>query len=616
MMITISLLLLLLLLASVTSGATLLPGSTLGRPGDASFDYVVVGGGTAGLVVGSRLAEGGKSVAVVEAGGFYQVDNGLYSQVPSYAIVGAGSSPGAIVPAVDWGFVTTPQAGMDQRRMHYARGRTLGGSSARNYFTYNRPTRGALNRWASEVDDDSYSFDNFLPFFKKSINYTAPDNEKRPANASVPAPTRGSFTPGAGPLHVSFPTWANSFSSYAKLGWRKLGFAETTDFVSGTLSGVQYCQNTINPQGQVRDSSFTSFLARAAASGAPIKVFNNTLAQRVLFKGKTATGVLVNSSGLEYVLSARHEVVVSCGAFQSPQLLMLSGIGPSDTLSKLGIPIVSHLPGVGRNLQDHVVFGTTYQVNTLTHSAVSKPANLLRSEAEWKKDGGGMLGNPGGELITWEKLRGHDGHGSKKLSAATRAVLDSVPEDFPTIEYLILDAYSGNNRNYLTGAPHTDFMYASPVAAIHVPQSRGRVSIVSSSASDAPLIDPNWLTHEVDKELAVYSFRRLRELMDTDVMRATWKEEVVPGRNLTTDGQILDVIRDNAIQEFHASCTCKMGRRGDRDAVVDGRGRVFGTKGLRVVDASALPFLPAGHPQGLIYALAEKLSADMLRSCA
>ncbi|RDA89840.1 hypothetical protein CP533_6949 [Ophiocordyceps camponoti-saundersi (nom. inval.)] len=604
----------LLLLASVASGVTLLPDSALGRPGDASFDYVVVGGGTAGLVVGSRLAEAGKTVAVVEAGGFYQVDNGLYSQVPSYAIVGAGSSPGAIVPAVDWGFVTTPQAGMNNRSMHYARGRTLGGSSARNYFTYNRPTRGALDRWAAEVGDDSYSFDQFLPFFKKSINYTEPNNGRRPANASVPAPRRGSFTPGAGPLRVSFPNWANSFSSYAKLGWRKLGFAETTDFVSGTLSGVQYCQNTINPDGQVRDSSFSSFLARAVAAGAPIKLYNNTLAQRILFDGTVATGVLVNSSGLEYVLSARNEVIVSCGAFQSPQLLMLSGIGPSDTLSKLDIPVVSHLPGVGRNLQDHVVFGTTYQVDTLTHSVVSKPANLLKSEAEWNETGGGILGNPGGELITWEKLTGRDD--KSRLSAATRAVLASVPEDFPTIEYLILDAYSGNNQNYITGAPHTDYMYASPVAAIHVPQSRGRVSIVSASASDAPLIDPNWLTSAVDQELAVYAFRRLRELMDTDVMRAVWREEIVPGRNVTSDEQILDVIRRNAIQEFHASCTCKMGREEDEDAVVDGRGRVFGTERLRVVDSSALPFLPAGHPQGLIYALAEKLSADMLRSCS
>ncbi|PFH55043.1 hypothetical protein XA68_10933 [Ophiocordyceps unilateralis] len=424
-------------------------------------------------------------------------------------------------------------------------------SSARNYFTYNRPTRGALDQWASEVEDDSYMFDKFLPFFKKSVRYSPPDNEKRPANASVPSPAQASFTAGAGPLHVSFPTWANSFSSYAKLGWQTLGFVETTDFVSGELTGVQYCQNTINPDGQVRDTSFSSFLKQAVEAGAPLQVYNNTLAQRILFDGTTATGVLVNSSGLQYVLSARNEVILSAGVFQSPQLLMVSGIGPSDTLTRHDIPIVSALPGVGLNMQDHILFGTTYQVETLTHSAVTADAvNLALSEAEWNATGSGILGNPGGELITWEKLTAEQQAG---MSAATRAWLSAMPDDFPTIEYLILDAYSGNNQDYLTGAPDTPYMYASPVAAIHVPQSRGWVSIASADAAVAPVINPNWLTNPIDQELAIYAFRRLRELMDTDVMKTVWTDEVVPGRNVSSDEQMLDLIRQNSIQEFHAS---------------------------------------------------------------
>ncbi|PSR83010.1 hypothetical protein BD289DRAFT_370488 [Coniella lustricola] len=592
-----------------TADATL-PRPALGVPANATFDYVVIGGGTAGLVVAARLAEANRSVAVIEAGGFYPVDDGNFSTVPSYAVFGAGSSAEAIIPSVDWGFMTTAQAGLNNRSMHYARGKTLGGSSARNYFTYNRPTVDSMNQWATAVGDESYSWDNFWPYFQKSVNYTGPDNEARPANASIPEPAAGSFTAGAGPLRVSFPTWANAFSSWANLGWQALGLNGTTDFVSGTLTGVQYCQNTINPDGQIRSTSYSSFLTSAADAGAPIHVFNNTLAQRILFNGTAATGVAVSSSqGAQYVLSAAKEVILSAGALQSPQLLLLSGVGPAKILDQFDIEVVSELPGVGANLQDHIVVGTTYQVNTLTHSAVGNNLTFLyESEDQWNLNGGGILGNPGGELIAWERLE------PGNFSAATNEVLASAAADAPTLEYLILDAYSGNNQDYETGAPDTPYMYASPVAALHVPQSRGFVTIASTDASVAPVVNPNWLTSPVDQELALFAFRRLRQMMDTTVMQPSWVSEVVPGRNVTTDAQILNVLRQNAIQEFHASATCKMGVETDADAVVNSRGQVFGTENLRVVDLSAVPFLPGGHPQGLIYALAEKITDDILRS--
>ncbi|KAF4592448.1 GMC oxidoreductase [Ophiocordyceps camponoti-floridani] len=494
------------------SSTTPLPTSALGQAGAATYEYVVVGGGTAGLVIASRLAEAGRSVAVVEAGGFYEVDAGLSCRVPSYAVVGAGSSPDAVVPAVDWGFVTVPQRG-------------LGGSSARNYFTYNRPTRDSLDKWAT------------LP------TTSVPQRLR-------PHPSPSSFAPDAGPLHVSFPTWANAFSSWAKLGWRELGFPDARDFVSGELSGVQYCQNTIDPRGQVRDTSFSAFLRTAVGKGAPVTVYNNTLAKRIVFEAKVARGVLVESGGgLEYVLSAKKEVILSAGVFQSPQLLMVSGVGPPETLTRHKIPIVASLPGVGRNMQDHIVVGTTYRVKTPTHSSVTNATVLRDSEAEWNATGSGILGNPGGELIAWERLTAESG----KFSEGTGAVLSSVPGDFPTVEYLILDAYSGNNENYVTGAPDTPYMYASPVAAVHVPQSRGSVTISSPDTSIPPVIDPAWLTHAVDRELALYAFRRLRQLMDTRAVKPVWTSEVVPGRNVTSDAEILAVMGRNAIQEFHAS---------------------------------------------------------------
>ena len=189
----------------------------------------------------------------------------------------------------------------------------LSASSARNYFTYHRPTIDALNQWATLVDDESYRFDNFWPYFKKSVNYTAPDNGKRPRNASVPSP-KDSFTPGAGPLSVSFPTWVNDFSTYVDKAWQSLGVPVSQDFVSGELRGVQYSMNTVNPHGQVRDTSYPSFLQKVMGE-TPIRVYNNTLAKRILFSNdKAATGVLVASQGLEYTISANKEVILAAGA--------------------------------------------------------------------------------------------------------------------------------------------------------------------------------------------------------------------------------------------------------------------------------------------------------------
>jgi choline dehydrogenase len=189
-------------------------------------------------------------------------------------------------------------------------------SSARNYFTYQRPTKESLNKWASEVADSTYRYDSFLPYMKKSVDFTPANNALRPQNASVPSST-SAFTLGAGPLHVSFATWANSFSSYAQIAFQKLGFSTAVDFVSGTLSGVQYCMNTIDPDGQIRDSSESSFLQMAMKT-TNVQVYNNTLTKRIIFDGKRACGAVANSAGVEYTLFATKEVIVSAGAVRIP----------------------------------------------------------------------------------------------------------------------------------------------------------------------------------------------------------------------------------------------------------------------------------------------------------
>lgn len=294
---------------------------------------------------------------------------------------------------------------------------------------------------------------------------------------------------------------------------------------------------------------------------------------------------------------------------------MVSGVGPKQTLSKFKIKPVSELENVGQNLEDHLLFGASYQVNALTHSALSHADYYPDAAKEYAETGKGMLSNPGGEILAWEKL---SAKAETSLSDSGRKVLKAVPRDWPDLEFLMLDAYSGDNQNYIEGAPKTPYMYASPAAAIMVQQSRGSITISSNDTTVPPVINPNWLTHPVDQELSLYAFKRLRKMMDTSEMKKAWVEEVLPGRNVSSDAAILDAIRSTAIQVFHASCTCKyfyfyvltcrltdeftgrMGKSPEAGAVVDSRARVFGTKRLRVVDASAMPFLPPGHPQATI----------------
>lgn len=240
---------------------------------------------------------------------------------------------------------------------------------------------------------------------------------------------------------------------------------------------------------------------------------------------------------------------------------MVSGIGPADTLERLDIPIVSELNGVGQNMQDHFLFGASYQVNMLTHAAVSNPTFLNAARDEYNANGTGILSNAGGELIAWERLE-CDGPGiCNNLSPDVRDLLGSIPADFPTFEFLMLDAYSGDNQDYSKGGPDPSAMYASPVASVMIPQSRGFVTITSNDTAVLPVISPNWLNTRADEELVLHGFRRMRQMMDTEIMKGAWVKEVLPGRHIESDEDILNAIKATGIQLFHASATCRSCQR-------------------------------------------------------
>ena len=236
---------------------------------------------------------------------------------------------------------------------------------------YQRGTKQSYQKWADEVDDQSYTWDNIFPYFQRSVKFTPPNTVKRDPNASAEY-NAAAFSPTGGPLSVSYANWAQPFSSYMEGALNEIGIATTEDFNSGELMGAQYCSSTIDPANENRESSQTSFL-NAAAGFTNLKVYPATQGQRILFDAdKKAIGVQVASAGLPFILSANKEVIVSAGTFQSPQLLMLSGIGPADQLRGLGISILVDRPGVGQNMTDHAFFGPSYRVNVNTVTKLAR----------------------------------------------------------------------------------------------------------------------------------------------------------------------------------------------------------------------------------------------------
>ncbi|EPE34745.1 FAD/NAD(P)-binding protein [Glarea lozoyensis ATCC 20868] len=278
-------------------------GTSFGVPRNNSFDYVIVGGGNADLTLAARLAKK-HTVAVIEAGSFYEIGNGNRSNIPAYDIEYTGKDPRDTNPLIYWGFSTTPQTELLNVSAHYTRGKTLGGCSARNYMAYHRGTRLAYQKWADDIDDQSYSFKDMLPFFEKSIHYTPPDGQKRAQNAT-PEVDLSNLTSNNSdsPLSVTFANYAQPASSWVQRAFQQISVHPITGFTSGNLIGSSYTLATINASTQTRDSSETSFL-RSSLNNGNLTIYTSSLATKIIFdEHKVAVGVNVDTEGLNYTLS-------------------------------------------------------------------------------------------------------------------------------------------------------------------------------------------------------------------------------------------------------------------------------------------------------------------------
>lgn len=470
------------------------------------------------------------------------------------------------------------------------------------------PNAGSLDQWAEIAGDDSYRFDKLLPFFKKSVRYSSPTVfYTNSTNGQDPS----AWSSAGGPVQLSYGKFIDPFGTWVQPAVEKLGMPTINGFQSGKLLGNAYLPFTIDPQTSQRSSSESSFL-QSLPRRARLKLYHHTLAEKVLLdKRNRATGVVVSSNSTRFTIKARREVILSAGSFQSPQLLMLSGIGPAATLAKYNIPLRINLPGVGSNLQDHAWFGTQFRVSVPTGSAfVNNPSVLDTAREAYNRFATGPLTIPATGFLAWEKVPPHF---RKNLSAPTRQALDSMlPADWPELELLPVNAALGYQRNYQKEDPADGYNYATLGTLLAAPLSRGSVSISSANPADPPLIDPNYLSHPADIELAIVAIRRQREVW-AQMQGVTIGDETLPGAQVQSDEDILAFVKQSLAPAPHAAGTCRMGRKEDRESVVDGMGRVYGAKGLRVVDASVFPVLPPGHIMATVYAVAEKIAEGILR---
>jgi choline dehydrogenase-like flavoprotein len=524
-------------------------------------DYLVIGGGSGGCAVAGRLSEDSATqVAVLEAGGN---GNSWIVNTPAAVI---GMLPTRIN---NWAFETVPQAGLNGRRGYQPRGKMLGGSSGLNAMVYIRGHRWDYDHWAA-LGNEGWSFDEVLPYFIRS------ENNQRLGDA---------FHGQSGPLHVSDLVSDNPFQQHFVQAAREAGFPLNDDFNGAEQEGLGVYQVT-QYQGQ-RWTAAHAYLRPHLQQRRNLRVETGCTVTRILFENQRATGVEYLQNGQRKILKARREVILAAGAFQTPQLLQLSGIGDAAQLQAMGIPVQQHLPGVGENLQDHPDFVFQYRSRSLDLLGISASGTVrLGKEAlRYQRERRGLLSSNGAES-----------GGFLKTDAALPA---------PDIQLHFVIAMLDDHARKL----HTGHGFSCHMCLLR-PKSRGSVRLQSKDPLAAPLIDPAFLAEEEDLEAMVKGFRLTQKLMQAPSLRA-WADKDMRTANADSDEAIRALLRAHTDTVYHPVGTCRMGR--DAMAVVDPQLRVHGIRGLRIADASVMPTLIGGNTNAPTMMIGEKL-ADLLKT--
>ncbi|HZS85662.1 MAG TPA: choline dehydrogenase [Stellaceae bacterium] len=532
-------------------------------PEEIEADYVIIGAGSAGCVLANRLSEDPTCrVVVIEAGG---KDRSIWIHIP----IGYGKT--ITDRRVNWCYETEPDEGVAGRRIFWPRGKVLGGSSSINGLVYIRGQAEDYDHWR-QLGNPGWSFADVLPYFKKS------EHQMRGADAlhGVGGPLCVSNLGERHPLCEAFIEEAVA-----------LGIPRNEDFNGPSQEGVGYYQLTTR-NGR-RCSTAIAFLRPAMRRG-NLRVLTHALAERILFEGRRAVGVSVRRGGETLRLRARREVILAAGAINSPQTLLLSGIGPAEELARHGILVIHELPGVGRNLQDHFQTRISHKCR-LPITVNDIMANPL------KKLGVGL------QYVCFRKGPLTISAGQVGLFTRTRKELAS-----PDIQYHFI-VFSADRP---TEGLHKFSGFTTNVCQLR-PESRGTITLKSADPATPPAIRANYLAAELDRQTLVAGLKLGRRICSGPKMQHFILSEYLPGEGVQTDDEWLDYARRYGGSIFHPAGTCKMGN--DAMAVVDPQLRVRGVEGLRVADASIMPTVVSGNTNAACIMIGEK-AADLIREGA
>ncbi len=527
---------------------------------DLEFDYIIVGGGSAGCVLANRLSEDpNNTVLLLEAG---KKDTKQEIHIPAAFFK-------LFTTDVDWAYYSVPQKQLNNRQIFMPRGKVMGGCSSINAMIYIRGHKADYDEWEA-LGNKGWSYDEVLPYFKKS------ENQSRGSN----------FYHGkGGPLGVMDHKVTNKLSETFIKAATKMGYPRRRDFNGPDQEGFGFYQ--VTQKNGARCSTAKAFI-KPALHRNNLTVFTEAQVEKVLIEKGNAVGVKYRrNGGLNISACVRKEVILSAGAYNSPHLLMLSGVGPAKELKKHGIEVIKDLPGVGQNLQDHVYVGVVKQIKkNVSLDKIDRTPYVIKNLSNYllRKQGPltSNLAEAGGFIHTVDGL------------------------EAPDMQYHFAPCYFVDN-----GFTRPEGNGLGLAATLIKPESAGKLYLKNNDPFELPLVDPAFLTADADMQTLIRGYRIAQDILDSKPFKSITKQYFKPGRRLETDEEIIEHIKDSMEHIYHPVGTCKMGS--DKMAVVDDKLRVRGINNLRVVDASIMPTIVRGNTNAPTIMIAEK-AADLIQS--
>ncbi|KAG7097831.1 hypothetical protein E1B28_005149 [Marasmius oreades] len=608
-----------------------MPLASLDQVQNQSFDYIVIGGGTAGLTVASRLSEdSGVSVLVLDAGS-PNLNESLISRPGQFGFQFGN-------PQFDWGFKTVPQERAGGNQYDWNRGKSLGGSSAMNFSCWTLPAEQDINAW-ERLGNKGWNWENYLKYHYKAVRYvpldTTHDNlEVRGRDPeSLKVWDLNQHPSGTGPLAISHTRTLLDIDVKASEAFIHAGIPRAPAPYHGNPEGYYLMLNSVNPKTHLRTYAASAYFT-PVSDRSNLVVLSTAYAHRIVTNGEGDGNIV--ASGVEFsygedksvcVAHAKKEVILSAGAIKSPQILELSGIGREDILTKIGVPIKVSLPGVGENVQEHLFVPATFELKDST----TETLDVLRDEKETAKQvelllkGQGVY-TSGITNIAWLSFADVTPRSENLIDEESKRIdediknnvyppgltdqykiqLERIRNKAPGCEFTSLAGFLAFNT-----PPLPNKRYVSLFCFLNHPFTRGTIHASSNDPFANPDMDPHYFEHEIDRQTLVAGIQFVRKIAKTPPLRDEIAVEYSPGPDIETDEQLTEWVHKGMATTYHTAGSCSMLPR-EHNGVVDTHLKVYGTKNIRVVDLSIVPLHIASHPQATVYSIAEQAS-DIIR---